>query len=207
MSTSSSKFQSINPTKHSIMANIFSIIIALWTMAVLLTASTSTTCDTSQLQKSIDALTDKIDMLVNLTLTLVNPIPLKKDICSCKNNVQAIESNTQDIEELYAENEDFEDQIEQFKLITNFLVQAFKNFTRPEPPPTPPPDNCNDVVFPPPKSCQEIKDKCPRSPSGYYTLVSGKVYCHMEDLCNTSGGWTRIAYLNTRHGTSTFVRT
>ena len=36
-------------------------------MTVLVTASTSTstTCDTSQLQKSIDALTDKIDMLVN----------------------------------------------------------------------------------------------------------------------------------------------
>ena len=202
MSTSSSKFQSINSTKHSIMANIFSIIIALWTMTVLVTASTSTstTCDTSQLQESIDALTDKIDMLVNLTLTLVDPIPpskdVPKDICSCKNNAQAIENNTQDIEELYAKNEDFEDQIEQLKLTMKFLFRAFKNFTRPEPQPTPPPDNCNDVVFPLPKSCQEIKEKCPRSPSGNYTLVSGKVYCHMEDLCNASGGWTRIAYLN-----------
>ena len=34
-------------------------------MTVLVTASISTTCDTSQLQKSIDTLTDKIDMLVN----------------------------------------------------------------------------------------------------------------------------------------------
>ena len=169
-------------------------------MAVLVIASTSTTCDTSQLQKSIDTLTDKINMLVNLTLTLVNPIPatknVPKDICSCKNNAQAIENNTQDIEELYSKNEEFEDQIEQLKLTMKFLFRAFNNFTRPEPPPTPPPDNCNDVVFPPPRSCQEIKDKCPRSPSGNYTLVSGKVYCHMEDLCNTSGGWTRIAYLN-----------
>ena len=195
MSTSSSKFQSINSTKHSIMANIFSIIIALWTMTVLVIASTSTstTCDTSQLQKSIDALTDKIDMLVNLTLTVVDPIPPKpiipKDNCSCNSNAKAIENNTQDIEELYSKNEELEDQIEQFKLTINLLVEAFDNFTKT-------PDICNGTVFPSLKSCQEIKDKCPRSRSGYYTLASGKCYCHMGDLCSTSGGWTRIAYLN-----------
>ena len=161
-------------------------------MAVLVTASTSTTCDNSQLVKSIAALTDKIDMLINLTQSFVDPIPPIKDVgkdsCSCENNTQAIEDNTEEIEELKIKNEEFEDQIKYLNRTTQFLVQAFKNLTRQ-------PDYC-EIFFPPPKSCQEIKDKCPSSPSGYYTLVSGNVYCHMEDLCNTSGGWTRIAYLN-----------
>ena len=30
----------------------------------------------------------------------------------------------------------------------------------------------------------------------FWILVSGSVYCHMEDLCNADGGWSRIAYLN-----------
>ena len=168
-------------------------------MAVLVTASTSTTCDNSQLVKSIAALADKIDMLINLTQTFVDPIPpikdVAKDSCSCENNTQAIKDNAEEIEELKIKNEEFEDQIKHLKRMTKFLFRAFKNLTRPEPEPSLPPDDCG-ITFPPPTSCQEIKDKCPSSPSGYYTLVSGSVYCHMEDLCNTSGGWTRIAYLN-----------
>ena len=61
-------------------------------MAVLVTASTS--CDNSELVKSIAALADKIDMLINLTQTFVDPIPpikdVAKDSCSCENNTQAI---------------------------------------------------------------------------------------------------------------------
>ena len=49
-------------------------------------------------------------------------------------------------------------------------------------------------------SCNEIKTTWPQSLSGYYQLVSKKgpvyVYCHMEELCSSAGGWTRIAYLD-----------
>ena len=60
----------------------------------------------------------------------------------------------------------------------------------------------NSSIFSPlPTSCQEIKRKQPNSPSGVYLLaVKGSetkyVYCHMEELCGSGGGWTRLAYLN-----------
>ena len=52
-----------------------------------------------------------------------------------------------------------------------------------------------------PGSCKDIKDHWSHSPSGYYTIATANgettsVYCHMEELCNTKGPWTRIAYLN-----------
>ena len=57
--------------------------------------------------------------------------------------------------------------------------------------------------FPPyiPISCKDIEVNWPNSPSGYYNIVNdvGQVmlaYCHMEKLCDSSGPWTRVAYLN-----------
>ena len=47
-----------------------------------------------------------------------------------------------------------------------------------------------------PISCQDIKDKQPNSPSGYYHINSELVYCEMGELCSTEGGWTRIGYLD-----------
>ena len=51
-----------------------------------------------------------------------------------------------------------------------------------------------------PSSCHEIKSKNPSSGSGTYSLKVGhdyvSVYCEMDVLCNSAGGWTRIAYLN-----------
>ena len=43
------------------------------------------------------------------------------------------------------------------------------------------------------KSCQELQ---PNSPSGYYHINSQLVYCEMGELCNSTGGWTRLAYLD-----------
>ena len=50
-------------------------------------------------------------------------------------------------------------------------------------------------------SCEEINTNWPDSPSDYYLIADTNghprhVYCHMESLCNSGGGWTRIAYLN-----------
>ena len=51
-----------------------------------------------------------------------------------------------------------------------------------------------------PTSCEEIKNKQPNSPSGVYLLATGEettqVYCNMEELCGSGGGWTRLAYLD-----------
>ena len=64
----------------------------------------------------------------------------------------------------------------------------------------------NDLThLPPPSyvpgSCKDIQNKWPTSTSGYYTIATANghtstVYCHMEELCNTPGPWTRVAHLN-----------
>ena len=60
----------------------------------------------------------------------------------------------------------------------------------------------NDSSLSPlPTSCQDIKNKHPNTPSGIYLIVTPDgetqhVYCHMEELCSSGGGWTRIAYLD-----------
>ena len=55
-------------------------------------------------------------------------------------------------------------------------------------------------ISPIPTSCQEIKERMPASPSGVYLLdLDGEtqyVYCHLEELCGSDEGWTRVAYLD-----------
>ena len=46
-----------------------------------------------------------------------------------------------------------------------------------------------------PLSCQDIKNKQPSSPTGYYHVNSRLIYCNMDKLCGIEGGWTRLAYL------------
>ena len=47
-----------------------------------------------------------------------------------------------------------------------------------------------------PVSCKDIKAVQPNSPTGYYHVNIRNIYCNMERLCNTEGGWTRLAYLD-----------
>ena len=52
-----------------------------------------------------------------------------------------------------------------------------------------------------PHSCEEIKKRCLDCPSDYYIIadnhsIARHVYCYMEELCNSTGGWMRVAYLN-----------
>uniref|UniRef100_A0A1X7SJ94 Fibrinogen C-terminal domain-containing protein n=1 Tax=Amphimedon queenslandica TaxID=400682 RepID=A0A1X7SJ94_AMPQE len=60
--------------------------------------------------------------------------------------------------------------------------------------------NDSSSFSPIPTSCQEIKIKQPSSPSGVYLLATNNgtkhVYCNMEELCGSGGGWTRLAYLD-----------
>ena len=59
--------------------------------------------------------------------------------------------------------------------------------------------------LPLPTSCQQIKKRMSNSPSGTYLIVNENavktndhlfVCCHMEELCGSDEGWTRLAYLN-----------
>ena len=47
-----------------------------------------------------------------------------------------------------------------------------------------------------PVSCNDIKAVLPNSPSGWYHVNNRNIYCNMDTLCNATGGWTRLAYLD-----------
>ena len=52
-------------------------------------------------------------------------------------------------------------------------------------------------------SCADIKANDPSSKSGYYDITNENgtiesVYCYMEELCNSTEGWTRVAHLDMR---------
>ena len=47
-----------------------------------------------------------------------------------------------------------------------------------------------------PISCGDIKRLRPNSPTGYYYINYQTVYCNMDQLCGSGGGWTRVAYLD-----------
>ena len=47
-----------------------------------------------------------------------------------------------------------------------------------------------------PVSCQDIKTAQPNSPTGHYHVNSRNIYCNMDTLCNVTGGWTRIGYMD-----------
>ena len=67
-------------------------------------------------------------------------------------------------------------------------------------------ENTTTKKCPPPSlllpcSCEEVKRRCPDCPSDYYNIadnrsITRQVYCYMEELCNSTGGWMRVAYLN-----------
>ena len=62
-------------------------------------------------------------------------------------------------------------------------------------------DDCNKCGPPLLRSCEEIKCRCPDCSSGYYVVadnhsIARQVYCYMEELCSSGGGWMRVAYLN-----------
>ena len=46
------------------------------------------------------------------------------------------------------------------------------------------------------KSCEDIKRLSPNSTTGYYDVSYQTIYCNMDQLCGSGGGWTRVAYLD-----------
>ena len=52
-----------------------------------------------------------------------------------------------------------------------------------------------------PRSCAEIKQKMPQSSSGVFLIAISEektqyVYCRMDTLCDSDGGWTRLANID-----------
>ena len=64
--------------------------------------------------------------------------------------------------------------------------------------------DCCNAAKTPPYSCSDVKANDPNSKSGYYNILNKKgtverVYCYMEELCNSTDGWMRVAHLDIRN--------
>ena len=85
-----------------------------------------------------------------------------------------------------------EDNVDDIKEDVNILKDIHENTTT---------KKCPPPLLSLPRSCEEVKSRCPDCPSGYYIIADNRsiarhVYCYMEELCNSTGGWMRVAYLN-----------
>ena len=71
--------------------------------------------------------------------------------------------------------------------------------------------NNGSSISPIPTSCQEIKNKQPNSPSGWYLLATinssniytNYVYCQLETYICNSTGWRRVAHFDMRNNNET----
>ena len=163
-------------------------------------AQATTACSAQPGQCSTDSCTmaESVKNLADATKNLAK-LAMKQEVegecsslssCSCKNNtlivkelMDEVKNNTILIKKLQ----------EEVKLQRDSCKAKMKQL-----------EKCN--LFPHSKSCQEIKEKCPSSKSGYYTLVNHQspVYCNFDsETCPFGSGWKRVAYLNMSDTTAT----
>ena len=129
---------------------------------------------------SIQDLTSRLNTIESLLQGLPSDIiSLQKQVNSLSSNIKSIKSNT--------------DLLLRHSNITHNTLTSIDDKL----------DDDSDEYTPSPllHSCEEIKRKCPTSPSDYYVIADShgrarRVYCHMETLCNSGEGWIRLAYLN-----------
>ena len=147
------------------------------------TSSISTTCQ-STVTSLIESLQD--------CATALDPVTAAKKCSSCFSTCCNLTSSQLDT--LITSVDDNVKNIKDLLSISSINQNAINNLT----------DIIKDLLHivtnsPPsvlPNSCQDIKMKWPDSSSGYYYIRGKDVYCHMEELCNSEGGWTKIAYLD-----------
>ena len=132
------------------------------------------------LNTSIQDLTSRLNTIESLLQGLPSDIvSLQKQVNRLSSNIKSIKSNT--------------DLLLRHSNITHNTLTSIDDKL----------DDDSDEYTPSPllHSCEEIKSKWPSSPSDYYIIANSHgharhVYCYMEELCNSTGGWMRVAYLN-----------
>ena len=175
-----------NPLSHSDDDSSIDDTIANLTAAInqLLTQS-SHSCPVSSRSDSRDSLTDLMQLvLTRQLLTASTP-----DTCVVDRELKRLVKQFKIIIESQSK------QIAKISSQLDHLNQAVRNITCPLL------NEGEDPSSPLLHSCEEIKSKWPSSPSDYYIIADSHgharhVYCYMEELCNSGGGWMRVAYLN-----------
>ena len=174
-----------NPLSHSDCDSSIDDAIANLTAAInqLLTQS-SHSCPVSCRSDSRDSLTDLMQLVLTqqlLTASTPNTCVVDKELKSLAKQLTTVVKS----------------QSKQLKKISSqlyYLDQAVRNKTGLL-------DDEEDSFSPLLHSCEEIKSKWPSSASDYYIITDSEgharhVYCYMEELCSSRGGWMRVAYLN-----------
>ena len=175
-----------NPSSHSNGSSSTNDAIANLTAAInqLLTQS-SHSCPVSCRPDSRDSLTDLMQLvLTRQLLTASTP-----DTCVVDKELKSL------VKQLTITVESQSKQITKISSQLYHLNQVVRNITGPLA------DEIVDPSSPLLHSCEEIKSKWPNSPSDYYIIADSRgharhVYCHMEELCSSGGGWMRVTYLN-----------
>ena len=132
------------------------------------------------LNTTIEDLASRLDTIESLLQGLPSNITsLQKQVNSLSSNIKSIKSNT--------------DLLLRHSNISHSTLTSIDDKLD---------DDSNEYTASPLlHSCEEIKSKWPSSPSDYYIIADSHgharhVYCYMEELCNSRGGWMRVAYLN-----------
>ena len=175
-----------NPLSHSDGDSSIDDAIANLTAAInqLLTLS-SHSCPVSCRSDSHDSLTDLMQLVLTRQL-LTSSTP---DACVVDKELKSL------VKQLTIIIESQSKQITKISSQLDHLNRAVHNKT------SSPPYEGEDPSSPLLHSCEEIKNKWPTSPSDYYIIVDSHgharhVYCYMEELCSSTEGWMRVAYLN-----------
>ena len=132
------------------------------------------------LNTSIQDLTSRLNTIESLLQGLPSDIiSLQKQVKHLSSSIKSIKSNT--------------DLLLRHSNITHNTLTSIDDKL----------DDDSDEYTPSPLlySCEEIKSKWPNNPSDYYIIADSHgharhVYCYMEELCSSGGGWMRVAYLN-----------
>ena len=162
-------------------------------------------CPITEQSNSRDTINDLMQLVLTKQLLSVDSssscCPSQPNTCNNEGIQQAIEGLKETLDAL---NNSITAQAQRISEIVDSidsLADAVSNITFPERP-------CEKqnyyLLF---TSCEAIHKKWPNSPSGYYNIASNNgsvhlVYCHIESLCNSTGGWMRIANLNITEGGS-----
>ena len=174
-----------NPLSHSDGDCSIDDAIANLTAAINQLTQSSQSCPVSCRSDSRDSLTDLMQLVLTqqlLTASTPNTCVVNKELKSLvKQLTIIIESQSKQITKISSQ--------------LDHLNRAVRNKTCPLD------DEGEDHFSPLLHSCEEIKSKWPSSPSDYYIIADSHgharhVYCYMEELCRSTGGWMRVAYLN-----------
>ena len=162
-------------------------------------------CPITEQSNSRDTINDLMQLVLTKQLLSVDSSsscsPSQPNTCNNEGIQQAIEGLKETIDAL---NNSITVQAQRISEITDSidsLTDAVSNITFPE---CPCEKQDHYLLF---TSCEAIVRQWPYSPSGYYNIASNngsvhQMYCHMESLCNSTGGWMRIANLNMTEGDS-----